>query len=143
MKKSIIRFSSSLGFLVALAGVISITDQEGWLSAWLILFIFVGIPVLILSWIDLGRSLRSIKKPTIFINILSIIFGVPQALFGMISIIIGVSLVIWVLYNTFIETQPEYTGGILTFGVAPGLILFGVYWLRVAFTREEREGEAE
>lgn len=42
----------------------------------------------------------------------------------------------WVLYNTFIDRQPEYTGGFLTFGIGPILTLFGAFWIREAFTRQ-------
>jgi hypothetical protein len=38
-----------------------------------------------------------------------------------------------VLYNTLVERQPEYTGGLMTLGVGPALVLFGMTWLRSAF----------
>jgi hypothetical protein len=34
--------------------------------------------------------------------ILGVIFGLPQALFGLFSVVAGVSIIGWVLYNTFI-----------------------------------------
>ena len=64
-----------------------------------------------------------------------IFFGAPQALLGAISIVLGLSIAGWVLYNSFIERQSEYSGGFLTFGIAPALVLFGLYSVRVAFKR--------
>ena len=137
MKRSVIKLLSSIALLVVLGAAISNTDNEGWLTAWFILFIFIGLPILILSWVDLGHNLREIDKPSFVIKVLGVLFGVPQALFGLISFGVGVSIIGWVLYNTFIETLPQYSGGFLTFGVAPALVLFGIYWLRAAFVRED------
>ena len=136
MKRSIIKLLSSIVLIIVLGAVISNTDNESWLTAWFILLIFVGLPILILSWIDLGHKLREIEKPSFVVRVLGVLFGIPQALLGLVSFGIGVSIIGWVLYNTFIETLPQYRGGFLTFGVASALVLFGIYWLQAAFVRE-------
>jgi len=67
--------------------------------------------------------------------VLRLILRIPRVLGGLLSIILGLSIIGWVLYNSFVETQPEYSGGFLTFGIGPTLVLVGAYWLRTAFTR--------
>ncbi len=67
---------------------------------------------------------------------LGVVMGVPQALLGLISAGVGLSIIGWVLYNTFIERQPQYSGGFLTLGIGPTLVLFGLAWVRSAFRNE-------
>jgi protein-S-isoprenylcysteine O-methyltransferase Ste14 len=138
MKTSIAKFGLAILFLCIFAWFISLTNSDGWLTLWFILFIFVGLPVLILAWIDLGRTLREIEEPSLVTTILGVVFGVPQALFGIAAIICGLAIVVWVLYNSFVERQPEYSGGLLTFGLGPALTAFGWFWLRQAFSRSQQ-----
>lgn len=127
-----------MALLLVLAGAIGSTTHEGWLTAWFLLFIFVGLPFLILAWIDLGSTLRSLDNPSPPQRVLGILFGAPQAVFGITSVFIGLSIVGWVLYNSLIETQPQYSGGFLTLGVGPALVIFGFHWVRAAFKRESK-----
>lgn len=136
MKAAITKLLAIVAFLALLAGAIGSTTHEGWLTAWFLLFIFVGLPVLIVAWIDLGSELRRLENPTLFQKVLGVLFGVPQAVLGVTSVLIGLSIVGWVLYNSLVETQPQYSGGFLTLGVGPALVVFGLYWARVAFKRE-------
>jgi hypothetical protein len=57
------------------------------------------------------------------VRLLGVIFGIPQALPGLTCFGSGCAILIWVLYNLLVERQPEFTVGLLGFGVAPGLIL--------------------
>ncbi|MDH5650356.1 MAG: hypothetical protein OEZ39_00640 [Gammaproteobacteria bacterium] len=91
----------------------------------------------------MGHTLRETENSSMTVRTLGIIFGVPQALFGLVSFSTGLSIIIWVLYNTFIKTTPQYSGGILEFGITPGLLLMGIYWLRHAFDREKLEDNNE
>ena len=134
MKRSLIKLTSVVLGLGVLSAAISMTDarEEGWLTAFFLLFIFVGIPLLILTWVDFGRHLRAAKNPTALVKTLAFIFTVPQVLFAIFAIICGITLTGWVTYNSLIKRVPEYTGGFLTFGIGPALISFGVLWLRQA-----------
>lgn len=141
MKFAIIKLCLSLLVLASLAGAISATENDGWLTAWFILFIFLGLPIFILSWIDLGYHLKELDNPSLLIKFIIIIFATPQALLGLVAFLSGASIIVWVIYNTFIETLPQYRGGILTFGLAPALLLFGLYWLRTAFSRDNHAND--
>ncbi|WP_166837341.1 hypothetical protein [Rheinheimera pleomorphica] len=138
MKSATKRLLAVITFLTVLAGAIGATTDEGWLTAWFLLFIFVGLPVLILAWIDLGSALRSLDSPSSLQRVTGVLFGVPQAVLGITSIFIGLSIVGWVLYNSLVETQSQYSGGFLTLGVGPALVFFGFYWARAAFKRETK-----
>lgn len=140
MKAAMTKLLAIVAFLALLAGAIGSTTHEGWLTAWFLLFIFVGLPVLILAWIDLGSELRRLENPTLLQKVLGALFGVPQAVLGITSVLIGLSIIGWVLYNSLIETQPQYSGGFLTLGVGPALVIIGLYWARVAFKRESEAG---
>lgn len=100
------------------------------------LFFLLSLPLAVLYWIDLGREIRNTQKPSPLGRVLGVLMGVPQALFGLLCIAAGSVIVGWVLYNTFVERQPEYTGGFLTLGIGPVLVLFGLGWLLGAFRSE-------
>lgn len=53
-----------------------------------------------------------------------------KKLFGVLAVTIGVAIAGWVLYNTFIERQPEYRPGVKPLGFAAAMIGVGVYWIR-------------
>lgn len=126
----------SVLFILILAAAISRTNDDAWLTAWMIGFVFLGIPVFILCWMELGTELRAIENPGWLLRLLGMLFGVPQLLFGLIALAIGLAITGWVLFNVFIERQPEYTGG-YRLGVAPALIIAAWYWIRAAFSKAE------
>jgi len=103
------------------------------LSGWFGLGIPIGLLLSILYWLDLASELRDATSSSRAIRVLAVLMGVPQALLGLVSLGMGLALVCWVLYNTFVERQPEYSGGFLTLGFGPALILFGLGWLVTAF----------
>lgn len=128
-------------FLGVLAGFIVQTTSDLWLTVWFILFIFAGVPLLILAWVDLGRALRiSPDVPRLFF-VPAVIFGIPQALFGMLAFVSGISIIAWVLYNSLVERQAEYSGGFLTFGFAPVIAIVGWFWLREALAKARQSQE--
>ena len=112
------------------------------LNGWFGLGIPVGLVLSILYWLDLAQELRDTPSPSRRVRVATVLMGVPQALFGLLCAGIGLSIVAWVLYNTFVERQPEYTGGFIALGIGPALILFGLGWLAAAFNRNTR-GRAE
>ena len=135
MRSALLRLAAVAFFLFCLGWFISLTNSDGWLTLWFVLFIFVGLPIFFMSWIDVGKSMRETDNPSRLIATLGMLFGVPQALLGLVSIALGAAMVVWVVYNSFIERQAEYSGGFLSFGLGPALILAGWYWLRQAFSR--------
>lgn len=64
----------------------------------------------------------------------------PQAIFGLIAVSIGLSIALWILCNTFIERLPEYTGGVLLFVIVSALIIYGLSSLLSLFTKNEKVG---
>ena len=100
----------------------------------------ISLPMVVLYWIDLGRELRRAEGLGPTGRAFGILMGVPQALFGLLCAAIGVVIIAWVLYNTFVERQPHYSGGFLTFGLGPLFVLFGLGWLRSAFRGESHDG---
>jgi uncharacterized membrane protein YwaF len=137
MRHSVIKFGAVVAALAVLAAAIARTPQrdESLLTVLFLIFIFLGIPLLILTWVDLGHSLRSVSHPSRAVYILGVIFAVPQVLFATVAILCGVTLLCWVLYNSLIRRFPQYSGGFLTFGLGPALISFGVLWLRQSLSR--------
>lgn len=105
------------------------------------LSLVAGLLFSILYWFDLGGQLRCHPSPSRAGRTLGILMGVPQALFGLLCALIGVAIVVWVLYNTFVERQPEYTGGFMALGIGPALILFGLGWLVTAFRRDSSRSD--
>ncbi|MFY2762488.1 hypothetical protein [Arenimonas sp. MALMAid1274] len=105
------------------------------LSGWFGVGIPLGLVLSILYWFDLAQELRNNPNPSRRVRVASVLMGVPQAMFGLVCAGIGVAIVAWVLYNTFVERQPSYSGGFLTLGIGPALILFGLGWLATAFHR--------
>lgn len=125
-----------VGALIALLTLILATrfsQSQDWKGIWMILFIFVATPLFIVSLFDTGAALRGIKNPSFLTKGFGLLLGVPQALFALLAAGIGLSIVGWVLYNTFVQQRPEYTGGFLTFGIAPIVLLYGLSRLHRAF----------
>lgn len=135
MGSALKRFLWSVAFFAALCGAMVITHSDTWLTVYALSLVFIAVPVLILCWIDLGRSFR-VPTASRAVFLLGVILGVPQALLGAICVVAGVSIVGWVLYNSFIERLPHYSGGFLTFGIGPLLVVFGLAWLRDAFSKQ-------
>jgi hypothetical protein len=55
-----------------------------------------------------------------------------KGIFSLLAVLIGCSLILWVLYNEFIHRLPEYQRPwwVPTFGIAPSMIGMGLYWGR-------------
>lgn len=105
-----------------------------------IAYIFLAIPFAILRAIDFYRDNDG---TTFFSRAFNLLFRVPLALFGLVCIVAGLSIIGWVLYNILVERQKEYTGpswilGLGSFGVAVPLVVFGWFTLRSAWRRKEK-----
>ncbi|PSF09514.1 hypothetical protein [Marinobacter halophilus] len=137
MNKPVTQFIVSILFIVALCLAIRASESDLWVGISIGSFVFLGLPFLILSWIDFGDHLRSLRTTSMPLQILIFIFGIPQALFGLGSLGIGIGIVLWVIYNSFIEQQEEYSGGFMTLGLSPMFIGFGLFLLLSAFKRNK------
>jgi hypothetical protein len=53
-----------------------------------------------------------------------------KGIFSLLAVLIGSSIILWVLYNEFVHRLPEYQrlpwAG--PFGIAPSMIGIGIYW---------------
>jgi hypothetical protein len=120
--------------VVILVASILLLRVDGWFG----LGAVVALPLFILYWFDLGRELRAFASPSRFQRVAGLLMGVPQALFGMLCLVSGISIVIWVLYNSLWGHDPSYTGGFLTFGIGPLLGVVGLGLVLDAFRRSPR-----
>jgi hypothetical protein len=53
-------------------------------------------------------------------------------MFGMLAVVVGCGLILWVCYNELIHRLPQYSGTHWwePLGAGPVLVGIGVYWLR-------------
>jgi hypothetical protein len=112
-----------------------------WLAVSLGCLLFlVGVPTLILLTIDLGRKLRGgAARP--LARFFGFALSVPQALLGVFAVFLGVAIVAWVLYRALVEPLDLRLLLLPTFGIGPALIVFGVQWIKTAFSDQERDSE--
>jgi len=108
-------------------------------NSWFGVGVVVGLVLAILYTIDYATELRTIENANKLQHFLLVLLTVPQILFGIGIIAIGASIVLWVLYNNFVARQSEYTGGFLTFGMAPIFIVFGIGLLISALKKRDRK----
>jgi len=58
-----------------------------------------------------------------------------QLAFGFLSVVIGFGMVVWVLYKTYLNQEPYYSGAFLIFGLGPLCIGYGGRQIYLAFQR--------
>jgi predicted permease len=122
---------------VGIPVVAVLANNEGLKSVLIIGCIYLVIPFGILVLIDFYRSNDGTTLSSRAFNVL---FRVPLALLGLICLVVGVTIVGWVLYNVFIERQDEYTGfvvGLGSFSVGVALAIYGWDTLRSLIRRKE------
>jgi len=107
------------------------------INGWFAIGFLLGMILSILYCIDYAYELREIEQPTKVQRFIRVLLTVPQILFGLVVLTIGVSIALWVLYNSFVERQPQYSGGILTFGMASLFILFGIGLIKISFKKHD------
>ena len=105
-------------------------------NGWFGLGFLIGLILSILYCFDFASELRATESPTKFQKFMLVLLSIPQAIFGLLALLIGLAIAVWVIYNTFVQRQPEYSGGFLTFGIAPALLLFGMAAVVSAFKRK-------
>ncbi len=106
-------------------------------NGWLGIGAAITFPLIILWWIDLGRELRRANSKIKWKYFLGLVMGVPQALLGLLSIVIGLGIIGWVIYNSFWEPDPHFTSSFLSFGIGPALILTGIAFVYDAFKKDD------
>jgi hypothetical protein len=55
-------------------------------------------------------------------------------MFALLALLMGISIILWVCYNECIHKLPEYERPpfVGPFGIAPAMIIVGLYWARGA-----------
>lgn len=100
----------------------------------------LALPLVVLYWLDLGQALRNDGVGSRLRRMVGIVMGVPQALLGLCCVLAGIAILVWQVYNTFIERRPDFQsnpGGWLF----PALLVFmGAGWLFGAF-RSDKPGD--
>jgi hypothetical protein len=107
---------------------------------YLIFFVFVVLlPILALTGKDALVYLSENSKENQYLSIgVKVIAGVPVIIFGALSLIIGISIIIWVIFNLFVERLPEFTGGMFSgLGIGPALIYFGISSLKTIWIKKQ------
>jgi len=107
-----------------------------------IVVVFIWLPVLVLTLIDLTKTLQYKTSNHALGRLAQILLATPSAALGILSVTFGAAIVGWVIYNVFFERQSEYTGpdfvfSLASFGMGPTLIGVGIYWVTTAFKKEE------
>ncbi|RDZ27178.1 hypothetical protein [Lysobacter silvisoli] len=110
------------------------------LSGYFFVPFLIALPLAVLYWLDLGQALRNDGSGGRLRWMLGIVMGVPQALLGLCCVVAGIAILVWLVYNTFIERQPEYRSNPGGWLFAPILVLAGVGWLFSAF-RGDKPGD--
>lgn len=130
---------AALGVAIAVA---AFAEHDGLGAVVAISTVFIGLPVIVASTIDLVTDLRDGRLAGRSWRFCAHLAAVPVGLFGLASILIGLGIIAWVVYNLF-DPQPEYTGAALlpSFGLAPLFLLFGFHTLRVALTGGDAEAQ--
>ena len=130
------KLAGAIGFIVVLVALITLLSDDTTLVMLFLLLIFLGIPVLILSGIEAGRTLRTLPDVPPAWKAIGILLSLPQAIFGLSSVLLGLAIILWVAYNFLVERQPEFTGGVIpSLGIGPLLLVAGWWWLRSAFRK--------
>lgn len=127
------KLSLALLTLVVSVGLMGFSAWFGWGAV-------LALPLSILWWFDLGAGWRQAGAENAWKRLAGRLMGLPQALFGLLCTAIGLALLGWVLYNSFGPRDPAYSGGFLTFGLAPTLVLFGTGLILAAFRRPPPPG---
>lgn len=111
------------------------------ISGWFGLGIPVGLVLSILYGFDLAAECRTAPSPNRLRRIACWALAVPQVLFGLLSTAIGMAILVWILYNTFVDRQPQYRPHLFGFGIGPLLLLFGIGWIASAFRRRSPDSD--
>ena len=123
MKSTAVKLVLTIVGMVLSVLLLRWTHWDGWFVTFLVAFLLS-----VLYGLDLGHELRQAKNPNLLQRLAGVVFGVPQALLGLVYIVTDGAIVIWVLYNSLVARLPTtLTVSIRSRHYADFLIL----WLRI------------
>lgn len=125
MRKSLAQLTLWVGAYIVFALILYPIN-----AAWMVLGLII-VPAIFLTWVDLARALRKVPPGTRSARFLGVIFGIPQALFGLASLLAGILIIVAFFFMP--TKNGESNWSVLV--VIPLLVFFGVRWLREAFKR--------
>lgn len=87
-----------------------------------------------LEFISFFSTVSSPRKAFVWL-----IACLPVFTFGILGSVIGAGIILWVLYNVFVERQPEFIVPALVggFGMGPAILIFGLYFLESLWVRRK------
>ena len=124
----------AIAFFLGCLGALQFGEPDGtWQFIWFIVWIFIALPVLLLRLFEAASVWR--QSHCVIGRLFGWIFGAFHFLFALTMLGIGVSIILWILYNLLIERQPEFKGH--WFNLIPVLIMIGLgwQWLRSIFAK--------
>lgn len=106
--------------------------------------LFLGVPLFLMGAIDLVRHLNSadteMEPHSVFARAMTFPVRILVGLLGVCSVLFGAAIMLWILYNLFVERHEQFRGGVGViggFGIAPTMMLVGAHFLRLASGRED------
>ena len=136
------RVGGAVSFLVVLAGAGSLAEGETVRDVLAILFVLLGLPLVIVTLLDVLVGLRTRPPSSGLGRSLVVLLSAPLGALGLTSLAFGAAIIAWVLYNLLVETQPQFSGWspFISFGIAPTLIGFGWFLVRLSVIPDPRSG---
>lgn len=132
--KPIIMWRYLLVLLMALPPAAVLLNHDIISLVFILGWTYVVIPLCIVQAVDLCRDPRQ-RRSTWVRNSIKAAVG----LFGLFSLLAGAFIIVWCLFNVGVQRLPEYSGPadavevwLSRFGIAPVLIAFGWYLIRLS-----------
>ena len=131
-----------LGCLVAVLSLAAALPQErewGELATTVLMigFVMLGIPILLLTSIDVGTVLRKDREAPRWARVLGYILSVPQLALALAALGIGAAMIGWMLYLQW-EVMPWYLSAAIGLGMWPTVLAFGLHLMRTTIRRCEQ-----
>jgi hypothetical protein len=135
-----------LGCLFAVLSLAAALPQDrewGELATTVLMIVFLmgGIPVLLLTSIDVGAQLRRDREAPRWARVLGYVLSVPQVALGLAAVVIGSAMIGWMLY-LHADVLPWYLSALLGFGMWPVVTAFGLHLVRTAIRGRELDTSA-
>ena len=137
MPRALRKLGAGIGAILLCFALASLSSNETVQSVFAILALLVGLPVVIVSGVDLMVELKSDPRRGLARRLAIVALSLPVGLLGLASLSFGVAILVWLAYNLLVERQPQFRhwNPLQPLGIAPALMLFGVLCLRRALAR--------